>query len=588
MDKVLLGKVRGEIKEAVEGIVAGEIKASTIPLADEADHFTSSSVEGALQEVATQFSEVVLARGGKTILGDRLDETDSKLADMPYKLNSNFIASVDVNEAQCVNADSPLSIPNYLGGTNEHVHPSVLYFNRPWNGYKFWMADTAFDGALSANENPCIYVSNEGTSWNPPAGLINPVVPKPTDATSSYNADTHIFMDKDASKMYMAYKVVDKRGTLIVVRNSANGINWSEEHVVLPSISGQGNICPIIKYDGHKYILWTVDTSTTPYRLLKRTCDTPDGSYENLTICTFELPLGRSPWHFDISIYGNEYHMAMQDCGNANFGGNGSILFAKSSNGEEWDVSKAPIIRRGIGIWDKDLYKPAIVPFIKNGGFAYKMWYTGVSVGNSWYTGVADITFDKIQKADHRLTKLLCGANGMVDDATVVDLFNRADGTAMGSANTGHAWDVLQHASSLQILNKRAASTGATNQANIIDSALSDGYKVSVRVNEDSASWIVFRYSDGSHFYRFGKASAVESLQLQKLNSGTTKLASNLGISGAGDIYSVEVSNDIITCRVNGVLKCQVTDSFNNTATIHGIQTDKANTSFSEFMVEKI
>ena len=32
MDKVLLGKVRGEIKEAVEGIVAGEIKSFNHPV----------------------------------------------------------------------------------------------------------------------------------------------------------------------------------------------------------------------------------------------------------------------------------------------------------------------------------------------------------------------------------------------------------------------------------------------------------------------------------------------------------------------------------------------------------------------------
>lgn len=66
-----------------------------------------------------------------------------------------------------LNPDYPtLEIMNYLGNT-QNTHPKVLYFKDGWNGYKYWMAYTAYPFADDTAENPCLAVSRmDNTSGN--------------------------------------------------------------------------------------------------------------------------------------------------------------------------------------------------------------------------------------------------------------------------------------------------------------------------------------------------------------------------------------------------------------------------------------
>ena len=62
----------------------------------------------------------------------------------------------------------PLEI-NTFDGSNSPYHPSVLYFENGWNGYKYWMAETPFSPQSKPyedrNECPSIHVSNDGINW---------------------------------------------------------------------------------------------------------------------------------------------------------------------------------------------------------------------------------------------------------------------------------------------------------------------------------------------------------------------------------------------------------------------------------------
>src|SRR5665811_1020284 len=120
-------------------------------------------------------------KGGKTVV------VGNTVLD-PTARNNPLISSINLSTASAVNAPSALSTPVPYFGT-EMVHPDVYFNPAGWNGHKFWMAATPYAGTDSAYENPSIYYSDDGQSWNTPVGLTNPVVVKPA---GGYNSDTDI------------------------------------------------------------------------------------------------------------------------------------------------------------------------------------------------------------------------------------------------------------------------------------------------------------------------------------------------------------------------------------------------------------
>ncbi len=79
-----------------------------------------------------------------------------------------------------------ISAPNF-----GYCHPDVQYFPNGFNGYKYWMVFTPYNGAVGANvdskryENPTVVVSNDGLTWRPPAGISNPIQRTPTNTEST-------------------------------------------------------------------------------------------------------------------------------------------------------------------------------------------------------------------------------------------------------------------------------------------------------------------------------------------------------------------------------------------------------------------
>ena len=68
-------------------------------------------------------------------------------------------------------------------GTGYIIHPSVVDMGpQEWNGFRWWRLDTPYANQSGAEENPCIYGSNDRINWEVPAGLTNPIDPWPGPA----------------------------------------------------------------------------------------------------------------------------------------------------------------------------------------------------------------------------------------------------------------------------------------------------------------------------------------------------------------------------------------------------------------------
>ena len=62
------------------------------------------------------------------------------------------------------NASAPLDIVSSYGNTYNY-HPSLVYFENGWNGYKYWCAYTPYPKCDDKYENPHITVSNDLKKW---------------------------------------------------------------------------------------------------------------------------------------------------------------------------------------------------------------------------------------------------------------------------------------------------------------------------------------------------------------------------------------------------------------------------------------
>lgn len=220
-------------------------------------------------------------------------------------------------------------------GSGETIHPSVVAIPAGWNGYKYWMANTPLpqsQGSPSDYENPSIWASNDGVTWDVPVGLTNPIVAKPA---GGYNSDTDIFYNTADNKLYVIWKD-STGGNVIKIISSSDGITWGNIHTVLTRAADETEcLSPSLIKIGSKYYIYygyyLTDPSDLAHTGIRRVfCNTIDGTYGTREEIIAPPNAGYHWWHFDISYINGLYWIcASQSAGNSS----GDIYILRSTDG---------------------------------------------------------------------------------------------------------------------------------------------------------------------------------------------------------------------------------------------------------------
>ncbi|CAM3364667.1 hypothetical protein [Vagococcus fessus] len=168
--------------------------------------------------------------------------------------------AVKFSEAYPKNSKERLFLPTAYGNI-DLIHPSVILLDEPFNGYKFWMAATPYLKSDMSSENPHIYASNDGVTWDVPTGLVNPIDPKPGQPKdrSIYNSDTHLIYNYEKNRLecfYREYNNKEKIKATIKLRTSTDGVHWSEESDIIKLPVGLSQA--VVLEDG-VYKMWYID-----------------------------------------------------------------------------------------------------------------------------------------------------------------------------------------------------------------------------------------------------------------------------------------------------------------------------------------
>lgn len=222
---------------------------------------------------------------------------------------------------------TPLDLQT-IDGTGQAYHPSVLFFEKPWNGFSYWMVETPYPmGGLPYKDRwecPSIHVSNNGYDWLQPAGLTNPIddLTQKEIEEHDFFSDPHLVMKNGQLECFYRFSQRSNNGfhTWLLRRVSNDGIHWIKRETLLDfynekckaTVGDMVRSPAIIFHDG-KYCMWYVDSLDPKGE--KHVCYSESADGIAWTPKTFCLLIGKKcePWHLDLAYINNKYILTIYD-----------------------------------------------------------------------------------------------------------------------------------------------------------------------------------------------------------------------------------------------------------------------------------
>ena len=545
----------------------------------------ATAAQGALADTATQPGD--LGTAAASDVGDFATAAQGAKADtavQPAALaplarrddpgTRTFVADLD-NLRRATNSPTTWVTPDATGVI---VHPSVLYFPDGWNGSRWWAAATPYFATNSAVENPCIYVSEDGLAWTPPAGVTNPLVPMPSGA--GYNSDTHL-VEKDGTLylFFREYQPSDPEPCeRIKLTTSADGATWSAPVTVMSNTSTVRRlVSPSAWFDRvtQQWVMLSVDIIPVPFRLVRHTATNPLGPWTETTAPTLPSLAGAAPWHLYSAPVGDRV-LALIQTGN---GAGGPVwLCASSDAGLTFTSQAAPLV-------DAGGYRSCFVPEVSELGLSLLCYFGTVSA--SWGAVASRVlTMPDVETAHAQNT---AAGTLSISPFLAADTFNRADTAAgLGTATSGHAW--TPRGGTLGIASGKAYATAAANTRATL-SLGTPNHKISALVTRGGAgnqAYVMARFVDSSNYLRWGFASTNE-LQVHRITAdviGATHVTYPFTAT-TGALLELECVGSTLSAYVNGLLIWSGTETQGNTTgTFAGIQTQNTASRFDDVLVK--
>lgn len=305
---------------------------------------------------------------------------------------------VDVNiPYKAVNAAAPLAVPTSAEGGQQPTHPSVVFFQEPWRGWRYWMAHTPFPFGSGDEENPHIVVSQDGITWVEPEGIVNPIFPQPA---RGFYSDVDLVYHPGEDRLYLFWRYVEASWTVenILVSTSDDGVNWTPKRETL--VDAKWMLSPSLVYDGETWHMWYAGAAdikkpvqdqavTVKYR----SSQSPYGPWSEPVDTNMSGKFLRNNdvgvWHLDVNKYDGIYYMLIMS-------DNSDLYLATSADGLQWSYNKMnPVLRKsgvGSGKFDSSkIYRSSGWLVREGSGYRYKIWYGATDDNNSWKIGYTEL-----------------------------------------------------------------------------------------------------------------------------------------------------------------------------------------------------
>ncbi len=291
------------------------------------------------------------------------------------------------------NAKSCLKIPTY-DGSNQAVHPKVIYVKDGWNGYKYWMGITPYPKGNDNFENPQILVSNDGINYKTLEGCKNPLDIPEDIVQGGHYSDITICLVDNTMEVYFRYNPGKKDGSgvdngvnMLYRIESKDGIKWSDKKIVLSMETFKGRydyVSPIVIYDDHKYKIWFSNYSADLYY----TETTDWKSFKEVEKCNFkDKPSNFSLWHHDLIKTNLGYEIVINGYSDGK-ALKQALYYSLSKDGINFSpLMKILDVNPNKGTFDDEsLYKSSLVKVEDK----YMLYYSATNKNGEWRIGLAE------------------------------------------------------------------------------------------------------------------------------------------------------------------------------------------------------
>ena len=233
-----------------------------------------------------------------------------------YTINKTWISQI--NQFGHSNSER-LTIASPYHEDGGICHPHILEFYNGFRGYRYIVAITPYHLTNEAEENPCIYGTNDLISFDLLDGFEQPLDVRPTPAYSNgHNSDNVLAYDPRTGELICIWRQTLRnpnndgvRVDALWMRKTKDGYNWTERERIFKATDhalAKGAGSPAIVYDvasGYWYMyLTTLSLTTDAMRLFKAKSLKEDAwEYAGTLVLPFK------PWHQDIKIVGNKVCM---------------------------------------------------------------------------------------------------------------------------------------------------------------------------------------------------------------------------------------------------------------------------------------
>lgn len=268
---------------------------------------------------------------------------------------------------------SPLTLPT-ADGSGTAIHPSVERVPGGLGGFQYWMGNTPWPDTQSHLENPHVYCSTDGLTWQVPPGVTNPL--DRAGEGGGYNSDPELVWD--GTVLHYLWRRTGTAMEGILHRSTTDGRNFTPTAQIWAGDPSQW-MSPCIWWDGTNFHLWTVsqnhrgvgevwdvDRGRWRHVILYRTASTIPGlgsaSWTPVPSSFFHgILTSNDPWHIGVTRHDGVWHMLI-GVGELGWGGGGSTFaLAASSDGVNWRVADRAIMRTIPGSWqDSRMYRPSL------------------------------------------------------------------------------------------------------------------------------------------------------------------------------------------------------------------------------------
>src|SRR5713101_8761326 len=158
----------------------------------------------------------------------------------------------------------PQITPTY-DGSGQVTEPSLRFFDTRWNGFRYWLVIQPYPNSDQSKENPSVLVSDDGSSWAAPPGLVNPIDLPSFPASTGHYDDGDLFYDAVSEQLWVYYIWEDYNGhpaiSHILRKVSSDGVHWSKAQDLL-QVPGVSIVSPTVEKIGNTYYMWSVNGGT--------------------------------------------------------------------------------------------------------------------------------------------------------------------------------------------------------------------------------------------------------------------------------------------------------------------------------------